>query len=59
MTIVLGNEGMQTPQAVAEALQAVAKTLAEAYASSHDDLGAVVRDVNGNAVGGWTYEVRP
>jgi hypothetical protein len=54
LTIELGNEAMQTPEDVAEALQAVAREL-ERLSGSWPRAGAEgkIRDVNGNTVGKW------
>lgn len=47
LTLEVGNSEMRTPEAVADALEEVARKLRDGYASSS------ILDVNGNSVGGW------
>lgn len=55
LKIKLGNEAMQTPGDVAEALQRVACQV-EFRIHVPDMGGGQIRDLNGNIVGEWRYE---
>jgi hypothetical protein len=50
LTITLGNDAMQLPEDVAEALRIVADKLPTSFASKDE---GIIRDVNGNNVGDW------
>jgi hypothetical protein len=52
LTIELGNEAMQTPSDVAEALEDIARYL---RANGLITNGAGIRDANGNTVGYWEF----
>jgi len=51
LEIELGNDGMRTSQHVAEALYEIAQRVYP----RHEEEGKI-RDVNGNTVGGWSFE---
>ncbi len=53
LTIDLGNEEMQTPMNVAEALRKLATKLERDYNALDCDLGGKIMDLNGNSVGKW------
>jgi hypothetical protein len=53
LKIVTGNDAMDTPEDVADALRAVARTIQTVR--EIDDLGGAIFDGNGNRVG--NYEV--
>lgn len=55
LEIELGNDAMQTPEDVREALLSIARdynTLTALTAFGMDDSGSI-RDINGNRVGHW------
>lgn len=54
LTINLGNDAMQSPQNVAEALNRVAERMWH-KSQFFTDEGGTVLDVNGNAVGAWHF----
>lgn len=54
LAITLGNDAMQTPVDVADAIERVRQAL---YCESATT--GAVRDVNGNTVGRWTFEAEP
>lgn len=54
LTIRMGNEAMQTPDDLAEALEAVAALCRERAVYPQ-----TIRDRNGNTVGDWVIEADP
>jgi len=52
LSITLGNETMETPLDVAEALRKVADRL-DNLSNDWGDCGGLIRDLNGNLVGKW------
>jgi len=56
LKINLGNEAMQCPSDVAEALRKLAKKLDAGGDFALND-GGKIMDANGNSVGEWTVEI--
>lgn len=56
LSIEMGNDAMQTPRELAEALRELA-TRVESIEETETNAGAKVLDDNGNEVGTWEYEV--
>ena len=56
LNIEMGNDAMQTPRELAEALRELA-TRVESIAEDETQVSAKVLDDNGNEVGSWEYEV--
>jgi hypothetical protein len=54
LNITLGNDGMNTPQDVARALQEVIRRLKGNDPEEGHDSGRLY-DINGNSVGKWEY----
>lgn len=54
VTIELGNDAMQTPKDVAEALRELATTIEGKEAGNHS---GTILDDNGNTSGSWELEV--
>lgn len=53
LEIDLGNDAMQTPQEVGDALDRLSEKFARRGNDFHPDEGGVILDNNGNTVGGW------
>ena len=53
LTITLGNDAMQLPEDVADALRRVADKLPTSFAAADE---GIIRDLNGNNVGDWIVE---
>lgn len=56
LNIEMGNDAMQTPRELAEALRELA-TRVESIEEDETNAGAKVLDDNGNEVGAWEYDV--
>lgn len=56
LTINLGNEAMQTPQDIAEALREVVRRLDLHSLQGTEPITGKIRDLNGNTVGEWKIE---
>jgi hypothetical protein len=52
LQIILGNEAMQTPYDVAEALRDLADKIEDCDPDFKDEYGKIM-DMNGNSVGTW------
>jgi hypothetical protein len=59
LEIELGNDAMQTPEDVTDALEEVVKQIRDRHWDGWTPGGESIRDINGNTVGRWSLVEDP